>query len=181
MADLERQYFYEGSSGRSPTLWGVVRKAASPRFLPIVLFRLSHQCHLMGWRVVARLLSMVNFLLFGLEIAVKSQIGPGFFMPHTQGTVLGAQRIGRNAVIYHNVTCGAREIDIGFRDHARPILGDDVLVGAGAKVLGGISIGDGARVGANAVVVESVEEGNTVVGVPARVIGRRARAPRELT
>jgi len=112
----------------------------------------------------------MNFILFGLEIAVRCEIGPGLYFPHTQGTVIGANKIGENATIYHNVTFGAREIDLDYSFFSRPNIGDNVIVGAGAKILGPVTVGNGARVGANAVVVEDVPAGSTVVGIPARIV-----------
>jgi len=75
-----------------------------------------------------------------------------------------------NATIYHNVTFGAREIDIGYHDASRPVVGDNVIVGSGAKVLGAVVLGDNVRVGANAVVLKDVASGLTVVGIPAAPI-----------
>jgi len=167
-ADLARQYLYAGQPQRVPSNGAVWRSALSPRFMPVVVFRLSHACYRRGWTVLAKLFSMWNFTVFGLEIAVRCEIGPGLYFPHTQGTVIGALRIGANATIYHNVTFGAREVDIGYQDQSRPSVGNDVIVGAGAKVLGPVMLADGSRVGANAVVVDDVAAGSTVIGIPAR-------------
>lgn len=172
-ADLARQYLYGGQPDRIATTGALWRAAFSPRFMPVVVFRLSHACYLRGWSPLAKLFSMWNFTVFGLEIAVRCEIGPGLYFPHTQGTVIGALRIGKNATIYHNVTFGAREVDVGYQDQARPSVGDDVIVGAGAKVLGPVMLGDGCRVGANAVVVDDVAAGSTVIGIPARPLGRK--------
>lgn len=113
---------------------------------------------------------MINFVLFGLEIAVRCEIGPGLYFPHTQGTVIGANKIGENATIYHNVTFGAREIDIDYSSSSRPDIGNNVIIGAGAKILGPIVIGNNVRVGSNSVVVQNVPPGATVVGIPARIV-----------
>lgn len=142
----------------------------SPRFVPILNCRLAYFFHVHRLGVVARLFSMLNFFLYGIEIAVRCPIGPGLFLPHTHGTVIGALRVGANATIYQGVTLGAREVDIGYDEHARPIIEDDVVIGSGAKVLGGITIGRGARIGANAVVVRSVPAGALAVGVPAQIV-----------
>ncbi|MFJ2989756.1 serine O-acetyltransferase [Collimonas sp. NPDC087041] len=171
-ADLARQYFFSGQTGKSPTALGLMLATFSPRFTPIVIFRLSHWCFQKKLSPLAKILSMVNFVIFGLEIAVRCEIGPGLYFPHTQGTVIGALRIGVNATIYHNVTFGAREVDIEYQAEARPIVGNNVIIGAGAKVLGAVLIGDDARVGANAVVLEDVGPGTTVVGIPAKPINR---------
>ena len=168
--DLERQYFYEGVTHKKPSTLRVWLRFFSPRFMPVVLYRLANASHRSGLPSIARLFSLVNFIVFGLEIAVRCDIGPGLFLPHTQGTVIGARRIGRNAVIYHNVTFGSREVDLDYSELSRPTIGDDVIVGAGAKVLGGIFIGDRARIAANAVVITDVPQGATAAGVPAKIV-----------
>lgn len=173
--DLARQYFYAGQPDKQPTFGRLVWASFSPRFLPVLLFRLSHWFYQKRLSPFAKVLSLVNFVLFGLEIAVRCEISPGLYFPHTQGTVIGALRIGANATIYHNVTFGAREIDVAYSGAARPVVGDDVIVGAGAKVLGGITIGDGARIGANAVVIDDVPAGATVGGVPARIVKQSSK------
>ncbi|MFG3451516.1 serine O-acetyltransferase [Stutzerimonas nitrititolerans] len=145
----------------------------SPRFLPVLLYRLAYACQ--RWRLspVAKAFSLLNFLLFGIEIAVACRIGPGLFFPHTHGTVIGAYSIGRNAVIYQGVTIGARDLDFTYDETHRPVLGDGVLLGAGAKVLGGITLGDGVTVAANAVLLMSVPDHCVVGGVPAKIIKSR--------
>jgi serine O-acetyltransferase len=99
----------------------------------------------------------------GLDMA-GTVIGPGLFISHGQGTVLSAERIGANLQVHQGVTIGW-----DYRAERRPIIGDDVFIGAGAKVLGAVTVGDGARIGANAVVVSDVPPGATAVGVPARI------------
>lgn len=169
-ADLSRQYYFAGISGKKPTISGLFLNFFSPRFMPVMLFRLSHFFYKVKLGPLAKMFSLMNFVLFGLEIAARCKIGKGLYFPHTQGTVIGALSIGENATIYHNVTFGAREVDLAYSETGRPVVGDNVIVGAGAKVLGGVNIGDGARVGANAVVIENVPAKATVVGIPARII-----------
>lgn len=158
------------SDGATRRIW---LRAVSPRFMPVLLYRLSHQCHRVGLRVFARFFSLINFLLFGIEIATNCSIGPGLFFPHTHGTVIGAVRIGRNAVIYQGVTIGAKSLDLTYDEIHRPVIGDNVLIGSGARVLGGISVGHNVRIGANAVLLMSVGDNVTVAGVPARVVDVR--------
>ena len=169
-ADLSRQYSFGGTPERKPTAIGLFLNFFSPRFMPVVLFRLSHFFYEVKLSPLAKAFSLMNFVLFGLEIAARCKIGKGLYFPHTQGTVIGALSIGENATIYHNVTFGAREVDLAYSETGRPVVGDNVIIGAGAKVLGGVNIGDGARVGANAVVIENVPAKATVVGIPARII-----------
>lgn len=104
----------------------------------------------------------------GLDLS-GTPIGPGLFISHGQGTILSAERIGANLQVHQGVTIGW-----DYRGDRRPIIGDDVFIGAGAKVLGAITVGDGARIGANAVVVCDVPAGATAVGIPARIRLREA-------
>jgi len=101
---------------------------------------------------------------------MRCEIGPGLCFPHTFGIVIGASRIGRNALIYHGVTLGAKEMDMLYDPGKRPIVGDNVVIGSGAKVMGGIEIGDNVVIGANAVVTKSVPPNVVVGGIPAGII-----------
>ena len=132
----------------------------TPRLMPNLLLRLAYRCALWRLAPVARLLSLTAYVMFGIEVAAQCQIGPGLFLPHTQGTVIGAGTIGRDCTIYQGVTIGARELDMEFALERRPIIGDDVVIGAGAKVLGPIEIGARARIGSNANVVRSLPPGS---------------------
>jgi serine O-acetyltransferase len=165
-ADAERQLYFAGERGPASPL-RLARATASPRFAPVLLYRLSHWCASHRLRPVGKALSTANFVLFGLEIGLDCAIGPGLYLPHTQGTVLGARRIGANAVIYHGVTVGAKTPDLDYDPEKRPTIEDGVLLGAGAKVLGPVTVASGAVVAANAVVVRSVQERTTVAGIPA--------------
>jgi serine O-acetyltransferase len=172
-SDLARQAELEGRPEARPDLRALVRRLLHHRFLPIVLCRMSRAAMLRRIPVLPELLTYLNLVLFSLEVAPRCEIGPGIFFPHTSGTVIGAWRIGRNATIFQGVTLGAKELDMGFDSRLRPDVGDDVVLGAGSKILGGIRIGDNATVGANSVVVNSVDAGSTVVGIPARGVSRR--------
>jgi serine O-acetyltransferase len=175
-ADLERQLALGGSpdfsaSRESHASWArFLARLFHPRFLPIVLYRCSRASMLTGLPLLPHLLSYWNQVVFGIEISPRCEIGPGIFFPHTSGTVIGASKIGRNATIFQGVTLGAKQIDMLYDPALRPELGDFVVVGAGAKVLGGISLGDNVNVGANSVVLRSVSAGLTVAGIPAREI-----------
>lgn len=172
-ADLLRQHaILKGESVDSPSglrLWmGIV----SPRFVPVLLCRLAHAsyCHRLSF--FAKMISLINFFAFGIEIAVRCPIGPGLFLPHTQGTVIGALRVGSNATIFQGVTLGALEIDFTYSDQSRPTIGENVIIGSGAKVLGGITLGDGVRIGANSVVLSNIPGGALAVGAPARIVNK---------
>lgn len=128
--------------------------------------------HRIGIGPLAKFISLANFLLFGIEIGTRCFIGEGLFLPHTQGTVVGAAAIGRNCTIFQGVTLGAKEIDMAYDERVRPIIQDDVSIGAGAKVLGGITIGSRTKIGANAVVIQAVPPDSIAVGVPARIISK---------
>lgn len=173
-ADLRRarSLLYGSADGVSGLrLWlGVL----SPRFVPVLLSRLAHCLYRLKLGPVAKAFSLLNFFLFGIEIAVRCPIGKGLFLPHTQGTVIGALAIGENATIFQGVTLGARELDFSYQESSRPTVGNNVTIGSGAKVLGSLHIGDGARIGANSVVLQSIPCGVLAVGAPAQVVQRRS-------
>lgn len=145
----------------------------SPRFAPVLLYRLAYACQRRRLSPLAKVFSLLNFMFFGIEIAVACKIGPGLFFPHTQGTVIGAYSIGSNAIIYQGVTVGARDLDFTYDEDHRPVLGDGVMLGAGAKVLGGIRLGNGVTVGANSVLLMSVPDQAVVGGIPAKILKTR--------
>lgn len=113
--------------------------------------------------------SLINVILFGLEVTPRCKIGPGLLIPHTSGTVIGAAEIGSNVTIFQGVTLGAKFADLAFTPESRPVLEDDVVIGAGAKVLGGIRIGKKGIISANSLLMESVPANGFAIGVPAVV------------
>lgn len=155
----------------APRRW---KNSFSPRFASVVLLRTARRLHATGWRRSAKLASLTNFLIFGIEAPASLDIGPGLILPHPQGVILGAGRIGSNVMIYQQVTLGAKTADWNFNPALRPVVEDGATITAGAKVLGPIRLGRDCLVGANAVVVEDVPDGAIVGGVPARVLGYRA-------
>jgi serine O-acetyltransferase len=138
--------------------------------------RLSHRMwHRPGLRLPARLLSQFARWVTGIEIHPGARIGRRLFIDHGMGVVIGETTvIGDDCLLFHGSTLGGRSMTRGKR---HPTLGDRVLVGAGAKVLGPLWIGDDAQIGANAVVVKDVPDGAVAVGVPARVRVPEHRAP----
>jgi serine O-acetyltransferase len=171
-SDFARQAELEGRPVARPSFAGLLRRRLHHRFLPIVLCRVSRAAKLGRIPVLPELLTYLNIALFGLEVTPRCEIGPGIFSPHPSGTVIGAWRIGSNVTILQGVTLGAKKMDLGFDFRLRPEVGDNVVLGAGSKILGGIHIGDNVTVGANSVVVDSVEADSTVVGIPARKISK---------
>ena len=121
-------------------------------------------------KTIARVLSQVIRALTGIEIHPGAQIGKGLFIDHGMGVVIGeTSEIGENVTLYHGVTLGGTSLEKGKR---HPTIGDRVVIGAGAKVMGAVMVGDDSRIGANAVVVKSVPENSVVVGVPGQNIRR---------
>jgi len=143
-----------------------------PGFHAILWHRFAHKLYL--WRVplVPRVVSQFNRFLTGIEIHPGATIGRRFFIDHGMGVVIGeTAEIGDDVLLYQNVTLGGTGGEKGKR---HPTLGNRVVVGTGAKILGNIRIGDNVKIGAGSVVVHSVPDNSTVVGVPGRVVRVRA-------
>jgi serine O-acetyltransferase len=137
----------------------------------ILWHRVSHRLWQRGWRYAARLLAFVARTLSNVDIHPGATIGRRFFIDHGSGVVIGeTAEIGDDVTLYHGVTLGGTSWNKGKR---HPTLCDGVMVGAGAKILGPIMVGPGARVGANSVVVKDVPPGRTVVGIPGKVVHLR--------
>lgn len=170
--DIERHYSMRGRVGKVSTLM-LVKACLGPRMAPVLLLRLAEFFHGNNFGLLSKLFSMLNVLIFGIEISPQVQIGGGLFLPHTVGTVLGAASIGENCTIMQGVTLGTSEPDMGFTLSMRPVIGSGVLIGAGAKVIGNVRVGDHARIGANAVVLTDVPAYALAVGVPAKIIAKQ--------
>ena len=140
-----------------------------PGLHAVVMHRLAHACWGLGLKWLGRFVSHVSRFLTGIEIHPGAQIGKGVFFDHAMGVVVGeTAEIGDGCTIYQGVTLGGTSLYKGAKRH--PTLGRNVVVGAGAKVLGGFTVGDGAKIGSNAVVTKPVPAGATAVGNPARII-----------
>ena len=145
-----------------------------PGFHAIFLHRIAHALYRSGLKLPARLVSAISRFLTGIEIHPGARIGPGFFIDHGMGVVIGeTTEIGEDVTLFQGVSLGGNGKDRGQKRH--PTLGNHVLVGAGAKILGNIRIGEGVRVGSNAVVLQSVPAHCTVVGIPGRVVRTKER------
>lgn len=134
-----------------------------PGLKAVALHRVSHWLWIKKWHLLARMLSGFSRFLTGIEIHPGAVLGKCLFIDHGMGVVIGeTATVGNNVTLYHGVTLGGTSTE---RIKRHPDIGDDVVIGAGAKVLGAISVGDGARIGANAIVVKDVAPGQTVVGM----------------
>lgn len=137
----------------------------------ILLYRLANRQWRRGWRYLPRFISYIARVWTSIDIHPGARIGRRFFIDHGSGVVIGeTAEIGDDVTLYHGVTLGGVSWNQGKR---HPTLGDRVVVGAGAKILGPIEVGAGARVGANSVVIAPVPAGKTVVGIPGKVVRSR--------
>lgn len=156
--------------------WEVV--TCYPGLHALVLHRFAHWLWQRNLRWLGRFVSQVSRWMTGIEIHPGARIGDGVFIDHGMGVVIGeTAEIGDGCTIYQGVTLGGTSLTKGAKRH--PTLGRNVVVSAGAKVLGGFTIGDNAKVGSNAVVIKPVPAGATAVGIPARIIQAEDSARRE--
>lgn len=147
-------------------------------FHAVLIYRFNHllsQCRI---PIIPRFFSQLARFLTGIEIHPGAKIGPGFFIDHGMGVVIGeTTEIGANVTLYQGVTLGGTGRERGKR---HPTLGDNIVVGAGAKVLGNIRIGNNVKIGAGSVVVHAVPDNCTVVGVPAEIVRKEGRRISEI-
>lgn len=142
-----------------------------PGYHAFLVHRVSHLFYNMRLFFLARLISQISRTLTGIEIHPGAKIGKRLFIDHGMGVVIGETAvIGDDCLIYHQVTLGG----MGAKNKKRhPTLGNNVMVGTGAKVLGNIHIGDNVKIGANCIVIKDVEAGNTIIGVPGEVLSKK--------
>lgn len=142
-----------------------------PGFHAVLIHRLAHKLYKSGFNLPARIVSQINRSLTGIDIHPGAQLGRRLFIDHGMGVVIGeTAQIGNDVLIYQNVTLGGTGKEKGKR---HPTIGNHVVIGTGAKVLGNIVLGDYVKVGAGSVVVKSVPEYSTVVGIPGRIVRSR--------
>ncbi len=144
-----------------------------PGFHALLFHRVAHSLWLHRWHLAGRFLSHIGRMLTGIEIHPGARIGRRLFIDHGMGVVIGeTAEIGDDCTLYHGVTLGGRAPRRGEQGQKRhPTLGNDVIVGSGAQILGPFRVGNGARIGAGSVVVRAVPDGATMVGSPARQVG----------
>ena len=158
--------------------WEVI--TCYPGLHAIWLHRPAHWCWTHGLKWLGRFISHLARWFTGIEIHPGAKIGERVFFDHAMGVVVGeTAEIGDGCTIYQGVTLGGTSLYKGAKRH--PTLGRDVVVSAGAKVLGGFTVGDGAKIGSNAVVIKPVPAGATAVGIPARIIPSKAGASADAT
>ncbi|MBU5591375.1 serine O-acetyltransferase [Clostridium sp. MSJ-4] len=139
-----------------------------PSIHVLIYYRIAHFFYSKKVFFMARLVSQLGRFLTGIEIHPGAKIGRGLFIDHGMGVVIGeTAEVGENVTIYHGVTLGGTGKEVGKR---HPTIGDNVIIGTGAKVLGPIFVGNGAKIGANAVVLKDVPSQATAVGIPAKIL-----------
>lgn len=144
-----------------------------PGFHAVLMHRVAHAFYRRGWFVAARLISQFSRFLTGIEIHPGAKIGEGLFIDHGSGVVIGeTAEIGNNVTIYQGVTLGGTGKEKGKR---HPTIGNNVVISAGARILGSFSVGDNSKIGAGSVVLKAVPPNSTVVGVPGKVVAQNGR------
>ncbi len=148
------------------SIWEVI--LCYPGFHALIAYRIAHWFYKHKLFLLARIISQISRFFTGIEIHPGAKIGKGLFIDHGMGVVIGeTAEIGNNVTIYQGVTLGGTGKEKGKR---HPTIGNNVIIAAGAKVLGSIKIGDNAKIGAGAVVIKPVPANSTVVGVPGRIV-----------
>lgn len=156
---------------RDPAIHSSMEVFLYPSFKVMLHYRIAHKLYLKKHYFLARWISQRGVRKTGIEIHPGAEIGKGFFIDHGNGVIIGETTvIGDNVTLYQGVTLGGTGKEQGKR---HPTVGNNVMISAGAKVLGSFKIGDNSKIGAGSVVLEEVPSGSTVVGVPGRVVKRR--------
>ena len=146
-----------------------------PGVKAVVFHRISNFFHLAGFYLIAKIISQLNRFFTGIEIHPGAKIGDNLFIDHGIGVVIGeTSEIGKNVTIYHAVTLGGISPSIDSEkqrnEKRHPTIGDNVVIGSGAQIIGPVKVGAGSRIAANAVVVNDVPDNVTMVGVPAKIV-----------
>ena len=168
--------FLESIKKRDPAAKSIIGIILTyPGVKAVFLHKISHFFHLAGFELIGRIISQITRFFTGVEIHPGAKIGKNLFIDHGMGVVIGeTSEIGDNVTIYHAVTLGGSSpsIDSERQRHEKrhPTVGNDVVIGSGAQIIGPIKIGNGARIAANAVVVKDVDDNATMVGIPAKAV-----------
>lgn len=140
----------------------------NPKFYPSILIRLSQFFYKYKLtKLFSYFTSFLNTIIFGIEVTPRCKIGFSLYIPHTVGTVIGAYQIGNNVTIFQGVTLGAKFADINYDISERPCVGNNVIIGAGAKILGPIKIGNNSIIASNSLVLTDLPDSSFAIGVPA--------------
>ncbi len=163
---------------RDPAMKSAKEVILYPSFRAMLYYRLSHKLYLNKHYFLARAISQFAARRTGIEIHPGAQIGKGLFIDHGAGVIIGETTIiGNNVTLFQGVTLGGNGKEKGKR---HPTIGDNVMISAGAKVLGSFTVGENSKIGAGSVVLQAVPPNSTVVGVPGRIVKRdNVRLPRE--
>lgn len=144
-----------------------------PGFHVLIWYRIAHYIYSCGFRFIPRLISGIAKFFTGIEIHPGAKIGNRLFIDHGAGIVIGETAvIGNDCTIYHGVTLGGRG---SYKVKRHPTIGNNVLIGCGATVLGNISVGDNVKIGAKALVLNDLEANNTYVGLPAKIVEKKCK------
>ena len=168
--------FLESIKSRDPAAKSVLSIVLTyPGVKAVFFHKFAHLFHVAGFDLIARIISQTIRFFTGIEIHPGAKIGKNLFIDHGMGVVIGeTSEIGDNVTIYHAVTLGGSSpsIDSERQRHEKrhPTIGNDVVIGSGAQVIGPVNVGNGARIAANAVVVKDVPENATMVGIPAKAV-----------
>ena len=168
--------FLESIKSRDPAAKSVLSIVLTyPGVKAVFFHKFAHLFHVAGFDLIARIIAQTIRFFTGIEIHPGAKIGKNLFIDHGMGVVIGeTSEIGDNVTIYHAVTLGGSSpsIDSERQRHEKrhPTIGNDVVIGSGAQVIGPINVGNGARIAANAVVVKDVPENATMVGIPAKAV-----------
>ena len=168
--------FLESIKSRDPAAKSVLSIVLTyPGVKAVFFHKFAHLFYLAGFDLIARIISQTIRFFTGIEIHPGEKIGKNLFIDHGMGVVIGeTSEIGNNVTIYHAVTLGGSSpsIDSERQRHEKrhPTIGNDVVIGSGAQIIGPVNVGNGARIAANAVVVKDVAENATMVGIPAKAV-----------
>ena len=168
--------FLESIKSRDPAAKSVLSIVLTyPGVKAVFFHKFAHLFHVAGFDLIARIISQTIRFFTGIEIHPGAKIGKNLFIDHGMGVVIGeTSEIGNNVTIYHAVTLGGSSpsIDSERQRHEKrhPTIGNDVVIGSGAQIIGPVNVGNGARIAANAVVVKDVAENATMVGIPAKAV-----------